>query len=434
MRTANFSTVIGRPSCVLSLCILLVCSQCGPMGNGNTNANDNADTNDNSNVNGDANINDNSAGDNINQNGAGALIVIDTGLDAHPQSPIRASDRVIAFRSNETGEFVNRLYEVDSDNVFDINANDTTFTDDFVVSGTSAILRGANNGVYHYDSESGASRVSPGVRLNDEQFGSLATDGGNIVAFITSEPFVCWIDLSNSFLFIRTFGQFPTNGDFYHVAVDGSLIAFFDDTSQIEVRDTSGRQAAQIFDVDADVSIPLDMKDGYVVYADSAATLHFIDLESGENTDTQTRVDGELRTRAGRVCGFRNGDANDQQGENFPSLFGSADGTALDVAPREDNSQRLDAGWGASCAISVDGSLAVIAGAGPPEGLESDLLSLRDGSAIELAFEGDFTPVSMAFPEMVSASNVHATADLVGMLLATGQAESVHLGYVQFSD
>lgn len=409
-------------------------------GNDNVNDNGNANANANANGNGNGNSNDNSPGGNANDNASPppALEVIDTGLDAHVQSPVAASERLLAWVSDESGSSVPRAFDLQTGEDHDITAA-VALTDDFAVSGSDVIVRGTDLGVYHFDAANpqvGAVRVSSAIILQRIDFGRMNTDGGSIVAFITQLPtWVCWVDLNDPTLFIRTFGIPAQNFNYFHVAVDGTRIAAVDGDSSIEVRDTAAAgpdYGLQEFPVTADLSWPLAFRDGYILYAasePSGSVLHIIDTATGQDRATDIVVAGGFHTRGGTFCAFRNNGAADVREGTFTSVVGDAASGDYEAAPRLDTPGRADAGWGASCAVADGGGLVFTAGVDQPTGLLTDLLTRIEGGRL-VEFAGSFTPADPGDPMLVAGSNIITAPGVAALLLYT-QTEDAHLGYIR---
>lgn len=305
---------------------------------------------------------------NENDNGEPQLLlrVANTRVAVSQESVVRASDHLVIGYDSDGDLSRLRAFDTRSGDEYEFAHESVSLENDFVVVGSRVLVRGGDGGLYTAladESEDGVVRIGSTVLAGDAA-GTMSTDGMNVIAFVSAEPFVCWVDLREDALAVRTFGADPEVA-FSHVAVDGNRIAFLDGTTIVVGDITAAVDGALTrFEVDADPAVPLAFSDDQVVYVSGGVVMLF-DLLDDEPQSTGIESTGPLAAGGGQVCVFESSDSEDAS----PSWVRA--GGNWRVAPDEASGSGL--GWGRSCAVADGLGLVFIGGALGSEGTVSPL-------------------------------------------------------------
>ena len=400
--------------------------------------------------------------ENENRNGDTDLLdIVDTGWSIGSWSILRVSDRFLAYRSADD---VATVYDIQTDTVMDVptpedaaDSHEWHFYNDFAVAGSWVILAGpddttTDDNIYAFhalDPDAGTQRVGE-VKLLCSIYSHgdhIHSDGGDIVAFMTSDRQLGWVDVSVDQLSASVFnreGDYATN-----MRVNGAKIAVIDTTEErndILIFDTTTPDAdPQVFtSTNVSYRYSLVYEGDYILFV-GYDILSILNVTNGTiyRTDLEVRGgeqlyhSGSIDIDGGVFCGFtRDG----HTGANYQSFIGHVgninptDGSnaytlVQDEYPRPP--YRAFAGWGTTCAVANNGQYVFVAGCGEPYNSMYNSLSVWiDGFAIaETEFDGNYVPDTYG---AVSASGVIMGNGIVFFRLSNGEVDAAAtLGYIR---
>ncbi len=320
------------------------------------------------------------------------LEVTATDVATDPASVIRAGSRYLATRRPAGAEGDDRviLFDTMLGTTTPILGADVAGSTDYVLSQGDVLLRGDNDGIYHFQLTRSVEAQRVGRPALAPNSGRMDTDGGPIVAFVTSEPFVCWIDMTAETLEITPFVRPPLNGTYAHTAVHGTRVAALDGPDLVLFDTALGPFSEPVvFDVSASSDVPIVFDGTTVVFADIDYVVYALDVDAEQATQVPiglslSAADDRLQVdlAGGTMCSFEG-----TRPIPFASLVGTPGATvgAIEVGLNSPT----DPGWGSRCAVEASGARVFISGS---PGSETLLSMWEDGLAASI--EGPQGPFS----------------------------------------